>query len=33
MFFISLYLSKHIIQPLEENDQRQKQFISDTSHG
>ena len=32
MFFISLYLSKRIIQPLEENDRRQKQFISDASH-
>ncbi len=32
MFFISLYLSKRIIWPLEENDQKQKQFISDASH-
>lgn len=32
MFFISLYLSKRIIRPLEENDQKQKQFISDASH-
>lgn len=32
MFFISLYLSKRIIRPLEENDRRQKQFISDASH-
>ena len=32
MFFISLYLSKHIIWPLEENDRKQKQFISDASH-
>ncbi len=32
MFFISLYLSGRIIRPLEENDQRQKQFISDASH-
>lgn len=32
MFLISLYLSKKIIFPLEENDKRQKQFISDASH-
>lgn len=32
MFFISLYLSRRIIQPLEENDRQQKQFISDASH-
>ena len=32
LFFISLYLSKRIIQPLEENDRKQKQFISDASH-
>ena len=32
MFFISLYLSKQIIRPLEENDLKQKQFISDASH-
>jgi signal transduction histidine kinase len=32
MFFISLYLSKRIIQPLEESDRKQKQFISDASH-
>ena len=32
MFFISLVLSGHIIRPLEENDQRQKRFISDASH-
>ena len=32
MFFISLYLSRRIIRPLEENDKRQKQFISDASH-
>ncbi len=31
MFFISLYLSKRIIRPLEENDRKQKQFISDAS--
>ena len=32
LFFISLFLSKWIIRPLEENDRRQKQFISDASH-
>ena len=32
LFFISLILSKRIIRPLEENDQKQKQFISDASH-
>lgn len=32
LFFISLFLSKRIIQPLEENDRQQKQFISDASH-
>lgn len=32
LFFISLLLSKRIIHPLEENDRRQKQFISDASH-
>ena len=32
LFFISLLLSKRIIQPLEENDKKQKQFISDASH-
>ena len=32
MFFISLYLSKLIIRPLEENDRRQRRFISDASH-
>ncbi len=32
MFFISLYLSRRIIKPLEENDQKQKRFISDASH-
>ncbi len=32
LFFISLFLSRRIIRPLEENDQRQKQFISDASH-
>lgn len=32
MFFVSLYLSGRIIRPLEENDRKQKQFISDASH-
>ena len=32
LFFISLYLSKQIIRPLEENDRQQKRFISDASH-
>ena len=32
MFFVALYLSGRIIRPLEENDQRQKRFISDASH-
>ena len=32
LFFISLILSRQIIRPLEENDKRQKQFISDASH-
>ena len=32
LFFISLYLSKQIIRPLEENDRKQKQFVSDASH-
>lgn len=32
VFLLSLYLSKRIIRPLEDNDQRQKQFISDAGH-
>lgn len=32
LFGLSLFLSKQIIKPLEENDQKQKQFISDASH-
>ncbi len=32
LFFISLLLSTRIIRPLEENDRRQKRFISDASH-
>ncbi len=32
LFITSLFLSRRIIQPLEENDQRQKQFVSDAGH-
>ena len=32
LFFISLVISEQIIRPLEENDRKQKQFISDASH-
>ena len=32
LFFLSLFLSGQIIHPLEENDKKQKQFISDASH-
>ncbi len=32
VFFLSLFLSKKIIEPLEENDRRQKQFVSDAGH-
>ena len=32
LFFISLMISKRIVRPLEENDRKQKQFISDASH-
>ena len=32
LFFVSLFLSKRIIRPLEENDRQQKQFISDAGH-
>ena len=32
LFLISLFLSKRIIRPLEENDRQQKQFVSDASH-
>lgn len=32
MFFVSMYLSGRIIRPLEENDRKQKQFVSDASH-
>ncbi len=31
-FLISVFLAKKIIQPLEENDRRQKQFVSDAGH-
>ena len=32
LFFISLFLANRIIRPLEENDRKQKQFVSDASH-
>lgn len=32
LFFISQILSKWIIRPLEENDRKQKQFVSDAGH-
>lgn len=32
LFFLSLVISNHIIRPLEENDRKQKRFISDASH-
>ncbi|MBQ7994376.1 MAG: HAMP domain-containing histidine kinase [Solobacterium sp.] len=32
LFLISQVLAKHIVKPLEENDQRQKQFVSDAGH-
>ena len=32
LFFVSLRLAERIIRPLEENDQQQRQFISDASH-
>lgn len=32
IFLLSLFLSKKIIEPLEENDRRQKQFVSDAGH-
>ncbi|MCD8038729.1 MAG: HAMP domain-containing histidine kinase [Lachnospiraceae bacterium] len=32
LFFISLYLARRIVQPLEEGYQKQKQFISDAGH-
>ena len=32
LFFIALFLSGRIVKPIEENDRKQKQFISDASH-
>lgn len=32
LFFLSLIISNRIIRPLEENDRKQKQFVSDASH-
>ncbi len=32
LFFSSVFLSQKIIEPLEENDQRQRQFVSDAGH-
>jgi len=32
LFAVSIYLSQRIVKPLEENYQKQKQFISDASH-
>lgn len=32
LFFLSLWLAGRIIGPLEENDRKQKQFVSDASH-
>ena len=32
LFFLSIYLAKRIVQPLEESYQKQKQFISDAGH-
>lgn len=32
LFFISIFLSNMIIRPLEENDKRQQQFVSDAGH-
>jgi len=32
LFFLSVYLARRIIRPLEEADQKQKQFISDAGH-
>ena len=31
-FFVSVYLAKKIVTPLEESDQKQRQFISDAGH-
>ncbi|MCR5636106.1 MAG: HAMP domain-containing histidine kinase [Clostridiales bacterium] len=32
LFFLSVFLAKKIVKPLEENDKRQKQFVSDAGH-
>ncbi len=32
LFFVSVYLSHRIVKPLEDNDKRQKQFVSDAGH-
>ena len=32
IFFLSIIISKKIVKPLEENDRRQKQFVSDAGH-
>ncbi len=32
LFFVAVFLSRRIIKPLEENDRRQKQFVSDAGH-
>lgn len=32
LFFVSVYLSHRIVKPLENNDRRQKQFVSDAGH-
>ncbi len=32
LFFVAVYLAKRIVKPLEESDQKQKQFISDAGH-
>ena len=32
LFFLSIYLARRIVQPLEESYQKQKQFISDAGH-
>ncbi len=32
VFFIAVFLARRIVKPLEENDKRQKQFVSDAGH-
>ena len=32
LFFLSVFLARRIVAPLEENDRRQKQFVSDAGH-